>query len=233
MNNDYESAYSRFISFVSLLVARCTKFFPVHLTRPSVPAELIPLLARSRSVAFKAKRMGDILLRQEAKHLRNMARFELRHHQKTQLAQQLRERHSSSESSTIFWSQTKRHFRTPASTLGGFPLPSGETLRDPQALADTAAGYYEKLYAVPTVVRPHPYVDAPPIIWDNSAEAIPAVTYPETLVILRARKKKKSLDIHGLSPYILDKIPRNFWHLLIRLYNYSFSSGLYRKSARK
>ena len=51
------------------------------------------------------------------------------------------------------------------------------------------------------------------------------VTYPEVLGVLRTRKKKQSLDIHGLSPYILDKIPRNYWHMFVQLYNESFSKG--------
>ncbi|CAF2948771.1 unnamed protein product [Rotaria sp. Silwood2] len=92
-------------------------------------------------------------------------------------------------------------------------------------MADTAADYYEKLLEAPIVIRPHPYVDAPFMQWENEAELIPTVTYPEILNILRSRKKKQSLDIHGLSPFILDKIPKNYWHLLVQLYNYSFSEG--------
>jgi hypothetical protein len=92
-------------------------------------------------------------------------------------------------------------------------------------MANTAAVYYEKLFEAPVVVRPHPYVDALPLRWDNEADLIPWVTYPEVLRVLRTRKKKQSLDIHGLFPMLLNKISRNYWHLLIQLYNYSFTNG--------
>ena len=92
-------------------------------------------------------------------------------------------------------------------------------------MANIAADHYEKLFEAPVVVRPHPYVDSPPLQWENDADQIPAVTYPEVIGLLRTRKKKQSKDIHGLSPFLLDKIPRNYWHLLIRLYNQSFGNG--------
>ncbi|CAF3391072.1 unnamed protein product [Rotaria socialis] len=92
-------------------------------------------------------------------------------------------------------------------------------------MANMAADHYEGLFEAPVVMRPHPYVDAPLVQWENAADLIPMVTYPEILNILRSRKKKQSLDIHGLSPFILDKIPQNYWHLLVKLYNYSFTEG--------
>ncbi|CAF4688343.1 unnamed protein product, partial [Didymodactylos carnosus] len=93
-------------------------------------------------------------------------------------------------------------------------------------MADLAADYYETLYAEPIVIRPHPYVDAPKIKWDNDSESIPIVTYPDIIKALRRKKKKKrSRDVHGLSPYLLDRIPRNYWHIFVRMYNYSFATG--------
>ncbi|CAF5149268.1 unnamed protein product, partial [Rotaria magnacalcarata] len=127
--------------------------------------------------------------------------------------------------SRLFWSKTKRHFRQVSSSLRGFLSPSGEIIKDSQIMADMAADHYEGLFETPVVMRPHPYVDAPPVQWENAAEPIPMVTYPEILNILRSRKKKQSLDIHGLSPFILDKIAQNYWHLLVQLYNYSFTEG--------
>ena len=96
---------------------------------------------------------------------------------------------------------------------------------DPQRMADVAAVYYERLFEAPFVVRPHPYIDAPPLQWDNANDPIPEASYPEVLKILATRKKKRSYDIHGLSPYLLDQIPRNYWHSLVRLYNHSFFTG--------
>ena len=153
--------YERFISFLSLLVDRCKRYFPRKLARPSIPPELVRLLAQSRSLSFKAKRKGDIGLRQEACRLRNLARFELRRVQQEQLDKQLKERNVRAEGSSIFWSKTKRHFRMVSSSLKGFILPNGETIKEPQDMANGAADYYEKPFEEPVVIRPHPYVDPP------------------------------------------------------------------------
>ena len=64
-------------------------------------------------------------------------------------------------------------------------------------------------------------------------DKIPLVTYPEVLGVLRTRKKKQSLDIHDLSPYILVKIPRNYWHIFVNLYNQSFSKGYIMRKFKK
>ncbi|CAF4591552.1 unnamed protein product [Rotaria socialis] len=92
-------------------------------------------------------------------------------------------------------------------------------------MANMTADHYERLFEAPVVMRPHPYVDAPPVQWKNAAEPIPMVTYPEIVNILRSKKKEKCLDIHELSPFILDKIPQNYWHLLVQLYHCSFTEG--------
>ena len=221
----YDETYERFISFLSLLAARCKRYFPRKLARPSIPTEIVTLLAQSRTLSFKAKRKGDVGLRQEARRLRNVARFELKRFQQDQLSRQLKERNAPGEDSVIFWSKTKRHFRTVSSALKGFITQNGETIKEPQMMANVAADYYEMLFKEPIIVRPHPYVDAPAVHWDNDADRIPPVTYPEVIGLLRTRKKKQSLDIHGLSPYMLDRIPRNYWHMLIQLYNDSFAKG--------
>ena len=88
-----------------------------------------------------------------------------------------------------------------------------------------AADYYETLFREPMVIRSHPCVDAPQMQLDNELDKIPLATYPEVIDMLRTRKKKQSLDIHGLSPYILDKIPRNYWQIFGHLYNDSFCKG--------
>jgi Reverse transcriptase (RNA-dependent DNA polymerase)/Endonuclease/Exonuclease/phosphatase family len=229
----YDTAYEKFNSFLALLVARCKHYFPQKRARPSIPPELKTLLAQSRAISFKAKRKGDVMLKQEARRLRNCARFELKRFQQMQLTKQLKERHSANDTATIFWSKTKRHFRSVSSSLRGMVLPDGNITKDPQIMANVAAEYYEKLFEAPVVVRPHPYVDAPPTNWDNDSVIIPSVTYPEVLSVLRTRKKNHSLDIHDLSPFILDKIPRNYWHLLVQLYNHSFMNSVIPKKFKE
>ena len=217
--------YELFVTFLALLKNRCKCYFTVDRARISVPSSLVELLARSRNLSFKAKRNGDIELRKEAKLLRNKARYELRILRQNQLEKLLQDRCKTQEKGNLFWNRAKNHFRTSGATVGGFMKCTGEITKDPQEMADMAAEYYQRLYERPLVIRPHPYVDAPPINWDNSAEKIPAVTYPEILNVLKTRKKKKSQDIHELSPYLLEQIPKMYWHLLCVLYNQSFTTG--------
>ncbi|CAF4493110.1 unnamed protein product, partial [Rotaria sp. Silwood2] len=169
----YDETYEHFITFLSLLTARCTSYFPLKKARPAVPLELRLLLAQSRTLSFKAKRKGDVALRREAQRLRNVARYELKRFQQDQLAKQLKERHIPGEGSTLFWSKTKRHFRTTSSALKGLLLPNGESTKDPQTMVNMAADYYERLFAAPEVIRSHPYVAAPGMQWDNVHDPIP------------------------------------------------------------
>ena len=130
MNGRHEVTYERFISFLSLLVGRCKRYFLCVLARPSIPPELVKLLSLSRSLSFKAKWKGDILLRQKARRVRNLASFELKRFQQNQLGKQLRERNFPSDGSTILWSKSKKHFRT-VSSLRAFVRPSGKTIKEP------------------------------------------------------------------------------------------------------
>jgi hypothetical protein len=229
----YEITYENFISFTTLLLDRCKVYFPLKHARPSVPRELMKLLAQSRSLSFKARRKGDVMLRDEARRLRNWVRLEVKRFQQEQLSKQLKERHTSGEGSRIFWSKAKRQVKSSTSALRGFVQPDGVIIRDAEAMANAAAEYYEKLFEPPVVMRPHPYVDAPRVSWENDMDPIPAVNYPEVINVLRNRKKKQSLDIHGLSPFALDKIPCNYWHYLVQFYNYSFASGIIPKKLKE
>ena len=229
----YDETYDEFIMFLSSLAARCTSYFPLKRARSALTPALRALLAQSRTLALKAKRKGDVILRKEAHRLRNMARWELKRFQQDQLAKLLKKRNLPGEPSSRFWSKTKRHFRDTSASLRGFLLPSGESLKDPQAIAEAAADYYEELFDAPTVMRPHPYVDSPVIHWDNAHDPIPVVTYPEILKILATRKKKRSCDIHGLSSYLLEQLPRNYWYLFVSLYNHSFATCFLPKKSKE
>ena len=111
-----DSTYERYISFLSLLVTQCKHYFPLKFTEPSIPPEPVKLLAQSRSLSFKAKRKGDIWLRQEARRLHDLARFELKRFQREPLDKQLKTRNIPVEGSSIFWSKTQRHFRMVSSS---------------------------------------------------------------------------------------------------------------------
>ena len=228
----YDETYDQFVSCLGLLAARCTSYFPRQIARPAIPQDLQVLLAQSRALSFKAKRKGDVKLRQEANQLRSIARFELKRFRQDQLMKDLKDRHKPGDGSKVFWDKTKRYFHAGAPSLRGFLLTNGKSETDPQTMADVAADYYEQLFEAPVVVRPHPYVDSPFPQWDNADVLIPEVSYPETLKILAKRKKKRSCDIHGLSPYLLDQMPHCYWHLLVRLYNFSFSTGFLPKKSK-
>lgn len=220
----YDITYDVFIDFLVALAGRCTTVFPLKMARTAIPPELKILLAHSRSLAFKAKRKGSVILREEARHLRNVARSNLKRFQQEQLAQKLADRHQPGKGSVLFWSRTKRHFRTASSSLRGLISPDGESIKDPQNMANLAADYYEQLFEEPTVMRPHPYVDTPAPEFDNWSDRIPLVSYPEILKVLVGREKKRSCDSHGLSPFLLGNIPKHYWHFFVRLYNHSFST---------
>jgi hypothetical protein len=51
--------------------------------------------------------------------------------------------------------------------------------------------------------------------------------------ILVTRKKKRSCDIHELSSFLLEQLPRNNWHLLVSLCNHSFATGFLPKKFKE
>ena len=67
-------------------------------------------------------------------------------------------------------------------------------------MAEISARHDECLFGELTVVRSHPYVHTEPTVFDNHADAIPLVNYPEVLKVLIGREKKRSCDAHSLSP---------------------------------
>jgi hypothetical protein len=191
----YDTTYNYFVEFLFVLSARCTTYFPIKLSRASIPHDLKTLLAHSRSIAFKAKRKGSIILREEARLIRNIAGYELKRFRQEQLVKQLADRHKSGKGSSLFWNRTKRHFRAASSSLRGMIASNGESSKDPQKMASLAADYYEELFKEPVVVRPHPYVDTLPIDFSNYAYPIPLVTYPEILKVLVGREKNARVTV--------------------------------------
>jgi hypothetical protein len=73
-----DMVYDEFSSFLALLESRYTQYFPLNHACPSVPPDIMPLLAKSRSLSFKAKRKGDVILREQARRLQNHARYKLK-----------------------------------------------------------------------------------------------------------------------------------------------------------
>ena len=221
----YEETYSSFVKFLTSLMGRCTCYFARTKARIALPNEILKLVVKSRALSFKARRSSDYLLKQEAGLLRSKARSALRKFRYDQLVKRIESRHDSAGGSQQFWCHTRKYFRNASSSLHGIILPSERRTKDPKEMADAIAIHYQQLFEEPMVFRPHPYVDMPPVMWDNAGERIKPITYFEIIKILDKRKKKKSQDAHGLSPYLLDHIPRHYWHLLIRLFNHSLENA--------
>ncbi|CAF4343563.1 unnamed protein product [Rotaria magnacalcarata] len=222
--SNMNETYNNFTRFLSLLTARCTRTFPLKLARPAIPPELRSKLSYSRALSFKAKRTGDMKLKIESAKVRNDVRRELRLFQQNQLAKQLSDRNKSVDSARMFWSKTKKHFRKQTAVLRGFNLSSGQIESDATAMVQLAADYYEKLFEEPSVTRPHPYTDSPLVLSLENNSPIPDVTYADVLKVVKTRKKKRSCDIHGISSYLLNQLPDNYWHFMVKLYNHSFST---------
>lgn len=220
---DYNIVYDAFVQMLAAISARCTMLIPKKKARLAIPAELKEMLARSRSLAFKANRKGCVSRREEARYLRNLARTKLKHFRQEQLEKSLANRNKPGNASLHYWSHVKKHFRSASSSLRGFLTSNGEVTKNPEQMVNLAANHYEKLFEEPYVIRPHPYADTEVPSFPNQLDPIPPINYPEVLKVLTGRIKKKSMDAHGISPILIGNIPNTYWHLLIKLFNYSFS----------
>ncbi|CAF1224570.1 unnamed protein product, partial [Rotaria magnacalcarata] len=171
--------YKDYVSFLSLLISRCTVDFPLNKYRIALPITIRAKISKSRAISFRAKRTGDIETRRLSKSLRESVREEITLFRSNQLRQGIATRFSPAHTSAPFWSRTKRLFKPTNSSLHAFLLDNGEIVKDRSQMVDIAAEHYKQLYSLPTVMRPHPYVDAPAITWENDDELIPSVTFEE------------------------------------------------------
>lgn len=85
-----------------------------------------------------------------------------------------------------------------------------------------AADYYEEFFKQQNVTRPHLYTDSPLSVFDHEDEKTPQVTLEELLLTVQMKKKKKSVDAHGLSNFMFNYIAASNWSSLLSLYNLSF-----------
>ncbi|CAF4326339.1 unnamed protein product, partial [Adineta steineri] len=121
----------------------------------------------------------------------------------------------------------KRFIKPTSSSLNGFIVSSGAIVNDSIGMCDIAADFYEDFFRrSDNIVRPHPYVDAPLLDFDNKDDPIPEVSLDELLQEVDSIKKKKSLDAHGLSNYMFNSLHSSHWSFLLHLYNLSFSSAV-------
>jgi hypothetical protein len=219
--------YNDYTKFLFLLSARCTTYFPVEKYRIAIPKELRARLSFVRALSFQQKRTGDVELMRQVKYLRKVVKGEIKYFMHSQLNYSLLKRHSSTPVSIAFWSRTKSFFKSSTASLNAFISTNGQVVRDPAKMVELAANYYEETLQEPKdIIRPHPLIDSKFTDSEIFEEEIRPASIDEVLVIVRGCKKKKSCDAHGLSSYLFNFIPDHYWYLLLKIFNYSFSSAV-------
>lgn len=218
--------YNDYIRFLYLLSARCTTYFQLEKYRSALPVELRSFLSYIRALSFRQLRTKCNVLKKEIYFLKNIAKKELNLFFSSQLDHILRHRNSSSSSSNTFWYKSKRFLKPSSSSLHAFIDSSGQIVKENDRMCHLAADYYEDFFKASKIVRPHPYTDSPPTDYDNISEVIPEVTIDELINTVLAKKKKKSLDAHGISNYMFNFLDLNYWSLLLKLYNLSFEKSV-------
>ena len=222
-----DSLYEDYTTFLSLLIRRCTISFAPNKYRIPIPPSLRTYMSHTRALSFKQKRTGDLNLKHVVTSRRNEARKALKAFSVEQIDNAWRDRNSLSSLSTSFWSKAKSHMKSTSSSVQGFILPDGKVTKEAEEMSNVAANFHEEFFREPEVYRPHPFTDGPNSDhhWDNYLEKIPSCTIEEILEVVSTRKKKKSVDAHGLSNLALSALPASHWTLLMEVFNLSFSEG--------
>ncbi|CAM4786175.1 unnamed protein product [Rotaria magnacalcarata] len=221
-----DSIYNDYIRFLYLLSARCSTFFYLDKYRSALPTELRSFLSYIRALSFRQIRTKCSILKKEVCFLKQIAKKELNLFFSSKLDILLRHRNSSSSSSNSFWYRSKRFLKRSSSSIHAFIDSSGQIVKESDLMCNIAADYYEEFFKASNIVRPHPYTDSPEIEYDNNDEVISEVKLDELINTVLAKKKKKSLDAHGISNYMFNFLDLNYWSLLLKLYNYSFQKSV-------
>ncbi|CAM4848346.1 unnamed protein product [Rotaria magnacalcarata] len=221
-----DSIYNDYIRFLYLLSARCSTFFYLDKYRSALPTELRSFLSYIRALSFRQIRTKCSILKKEVCFLKQIAKKELNLFFSSKLDILLRHRNSSSSSSNSFWYRSKRFLKPSSSSIHAFIDSSGQIVKESDLMCNIAADYYEEFFKASNIVRPHPYTDSPEIEYDNNDEVISEVKLDELINTVLAKKKKKSLDAHGISNYMFNFLDLNYWSLLLKLYNYSFQKSV-------
>ena len=93
-------------------------------------------------------------------------------------------------------------------------------------MCEVAADYYENFLKSSSIIRPRPYTDSPPMLFDSEDEVIPEVTEDELLSVIDFKRKKKSLDAHDISSYMFNHLDLNHWSLFVKPFNLSLKDSI-------
>ncbi|CAF1624420.1 unnamed protein product [Rotaria magnacalcarata] len=223
--NHLNDVYNDYTSFLALLIARCTVLFPIDKYRIAIPSELRSYMSLTRALSFKQKMRGDIWLKNIVNLRRKTARKELKVFLLNYVSLTVTERNGSTPRSIAFWSRAKKCMKSASSSLHGFMLNDGTVIKDGPKMCEEACKHYEEFFSESEIFRPYPYTDSPDLQWENFDEEIPLCTTEEVIDIVNSRKKKKSIDAHGLSNFTFNFLPLSYWSLLVEIFNHSFSEG--------
>ncbi|CAF4345612.1 unnamed protein product, partial [Rotaria sp. Silwood2] len=221
-----DSTYNDYIRFLFLLSTRCTTFFSLDKYRLALPVELRSFLSYIRALSFRQIRTKCFMLKKEVLFLKKIAKKELNHFFTSKLDYLLHVRNSSSLAAIYFWHKSKHCLKPSSSSIHALINTSGEIIRENEQMCELAADYYESFFKSSNIIRPHPYTDSPPVMFDNMDEVIPEVTLDELMSSVHAKRKKKSLDAHGIANFMFNFLHFDHWSLLLKLYNYSFQNSI-------
>ncbi|CAF1456150.1 unnamed protein product [Rotaria magnacalcarata] len=125
-----------------------------------------------------------------------------------------------------FWSKCRKYLKPSSSYVHAFITPSGNVVKNNKEMCEVAADFYENFFKKSNIVKPHPYTDSPLVDYDNVEELIPEVKLNELILTVRTKRKKKSLDAHGISNFMFNFLEQDHWSLLLKLFNHSFQTSI-------
>ncbi|CAF0906163.1 unnamed protein product [Adineta steineri] len=225
--DNLDNLYNDYTKFLFLLSARCTIVFPIEKYRPAILVELRSFLSFIRALSFRQMRIECSELRNEVNCLRKIAKKELKNFFSSNLSFVLRFRNSSSPAGNFFWSRTKKHLKpSSSSSVHALIDSSGKANKDPVLMCEVAADYYENFFRKSEIIRPHPYTDSPFLHHENVDELIPEVTLEELIYTVQVKRKKKSVDAHGICNYMFNFLDLTHWSLFLTLFNHSFKNTI-------
>ena len=227
------TSYDEYVRFIALLSLRCTTYFDLNKYRSAIPPELRSFLSYIRAPSFRQLKLKCPHLRKTINSLRNVAKKELKFFFSNKLDLSLKYRNSSLPDANTFWFKCKNHLKPSTSSLRGIINSNGKLVNDPQEMCNITADFYESFFKKPDVVRPHPYVDAPQINFDDENEEITPITIDELLNTVHSIRKKKSFDAHGISSFMFKFIDQNHWSFLLPLFNHSFQTAFFPTNWKK
>ena len=175
-------------------------------------------MSYGRVLSFQHKRTGDVVIHRKIKEIRKSNKIELDLYRAKKLSSSTNEKSASAPSTISLWSKIRKRLRKTAS-LHGFINLNNEIIENTEDMLELVTTHYGKLFSEQLIYRPHSFVDSSEMPWDNVEEPIPPITMSELMKTVSKVKKKQSTDAHGISPFMLQYISRNYFIPLLKIFN--------------